>query len=152
MAKGKTGSGKTHFSAPYKGVVVKEVKVSGNTLTCIFTARKMAGGSKTTLEVVADKHTATFICETAEHAQAVAAHIKNLHARSHRNGLIYSIRKLAEGYSSPKGKISGEEVLKKARKKNDYNRRVRQAIKEEKAKQRRLEEERRMRAEKAQAA
>ena len=149
MANTKGGSGKTHFSAPYKKVRVREVKVSDNVLTCIFTARKLVG-AKGSLEVVADKHTATFTCETAEHARAVAAHIKHLHAREHRSGLIYSIRKLAEGYSNDQGKFSGEDVLKKAKKKAIYNKKVRDALKEEKAKQRRLEEDRRLRMERQQ--
>ena len=153
MAKAKSKTTNPHFSAPYCSVRVKEVSVNDTVITVKFNARKQTGGSKTSLETPLDKKVATFDCGTEEHARAVASHIKKLHARRHRNDLIYSIRKLAEG-KKVGGEVvrSGPDVLKEAKRKATYNKKVRDDIKEEKAKQRRMEEERRQKAEKAAAA
>jgi hypothetical protein len=144
------GSGKSgHFSAPNKGVKVIEATVQGNEVTCKFNARKMVGGTPATLDLPTDKVTATFQCENAEHAKLLAEHAKKLHARKHRNGLIYSLNKLSEGITYVDGKnISGSELLLKARARAVKKYAKRQELKAERERRRRMEEDRRLKSEK----
>lgn len=136
------------FHAPYKGVVVKEATVNGDQVTCKFTARRMVG-IKGSLDHPVDKITHTFQCEDDDHAKMLAEHAKKLHARKHRNGLIYSLQKLAEGITYVDGtNVSGSELLRKARDRAAKKYKIRQEVKTEKEKKRRLEEERRLRSEK----
>jgi hypothetical protein len=141
-----TGKKSGRFHAPYKGVMVKEVTVSGDQLTCKFTARRMVG-VKGSLDHPVDKVTHTFQCESEDHAKALAEHAKKLHARKHRNGLIFSLQKLSEGITFVDGtNVSGSELLRKARERAMKKYKVRQEMKAEKEKKRRLEEERRVKS------
>jgi hypothetical protein len=148
VAKGKgAGAKNPHFSAPYKGVRVVKATPKGDQLVCEFNARKMVG-AKGSLELLTDKRAATFQCESVEHAQALAEHAKKLHARKTRHGLIYSLKKLSEGVTLEDGTdVSGEALLKKARERAAKKYKIRQDIKAEKDKRRRMEEERRVKSE-----
>jgi hypothetical protein len=131
-------------------VKVIEATVRGDVVECKFNARKMVGGTPTTLDLPADKTTATFQCENAEHAKLLAEHAKKLHARKHRNGLIFSLNKLSEGITYVDGKnVAGSELLRKARERAVKKYAKRQELKAERERRRRMEEDRRLKTQRS---
>lgn len=142
MGKEKSSSGGRGFRAPKRRVRVQEATAKGDKVVCTFTLARTTGGDKKNLTIQTDKVTQTFDCSSQEHAELLALHAVKLHSRRNKNGLIYSLKKLA----------SDESLLTKARRRAGKKYDIRQEIKAEKARLRRLEEERRLRVEKQMAA
>ena len=147
----KTGGG--GFKAPKTSVQVVKADAKGDQVVCSFTARQTTGGGRKSLTKGVDKITQTFQCDSTEHAKALAEHAPKLHARNSRHGLVYSLKKLAEGITLEDGtEVSGEILLRKARVRAAKNYAARQKVKEEKAKRRRLDDEHRVKMERKKAA
>jgi hypothetical protein len=88
--------GKPHFTAAKETIRVMTVKLKGNSVIVVFSARRKEGAEGSCKIVADEKHPLTFECSSPEHADVLAKHCTKLHARTKKSGLVWTIKSLAD--------------------------------------------------------